>query len=68
MSSLEEEHGQVLFIGHSLWGKTVYLCISYLVLAVSYECENTQGLVMGAGGVQWGLALVLEGIFFWLLK
>lgn len=68
MSSLEEEHGQVLFIGHSPWGKTVYFYTSYLVLAVSYKGENMQGLIVGEGGGPWGLALVVEGIGFWLLK
>lgn len=68
MSSLREEHGQVLFIGHSPWGKTAYFYTSYLVPAVSYTRENTQGLIVGAGGGQWGLALVVEGIFFLAFK
>lgn len=57
-------------LGTVLRGKTACFYTSYLVLAVSYKCENMQGVIAGAGGGQWGLALVVEGIFFfsWLLK
>lgn len=51
---MEEEHAQVLFVGYSLWGKIVCFYIPHLVPAVSYKCENMQGLirvrVVGSGG------------------
>lgn len=55
VSSLEEQHGQVLSTGPSLWGVgNSLLYISYWVPAESYKCENMQGQsrvqVVGTGG------------------
>lgn len=48
MSSLEEEHGQVLFTGYSPGGGAggkgaACFYISYWVLAESYKCESMKG-------------------------